>query len=160
MYCFHPGKTYDFQTLKAEIEVSSPDGKLVDLATFGDFDIYAASWFYFDEFTRGYGSWLLIGPPNRSQQLKLPYLPAVVIGLVPSVKINELSFTEVIQVSEYAPLKGYSAYVDFVSKNGIAGPYKFGNTWKEQLFAESGFTSGRTRAIEVPMLVEKLKIVH
>jgi len=159
MYSFDPGKTYDFRTLKAEIDVSSPDGKLVDLATFGDFDIYAASWFYFDEFTRGYGSWVMIGPPNRSQRLRLPTLPSEVITLVPSVKIKELSFTEVIQVSKYSDLKGYPAYVEFVKKNGIAGPYKFGNAWKEQMFTESGFTGGRTSANEAPMLVEKLKLV-
>jgi hypothetical protein len=160
LYSFHPNKTHDFQTLKAEIDVSSSDGKWVDLATFGDFDIYAASWFYFDEFTRGYGSWMMIGPPNRSQRLRLPDLPDEVIKLVPSVKTKELSFTGAIQVSEFAQLNGYSAYCKFVSKNGIAGPYKFGNPWKEQLFAGSGFTSGRISAMEVPMLVEKLKIVE
>lgn len=160
LYSFQPNKTHDFQTVKAEIDVFSSDGKSVELATFGDFDMYAASWFYFDEFTRGYGSWVMIGPPSRSQILKLPDLPVELTKLVPSVKTKELNFTGAIQVSEFEQLNGYSAYCKLVSKNGIAGPYKFGNPWKEQLFTESGFTSGRTSSMEVPMLVEKLKIVE
>ena len=145
---------------RSEIDVSSSDGKIVDLATFGGFDMYAASWFYFDELTLGYGSWMMIGPPNRSQRLKLPDLPDQLVSLVSSIKSKELSFTGAIQVSEFAQLDGYLDYRKFISKNGIAGPYKFGNAWKEQLFTESGFTGGRTSAMEMPMLVEKLRIVQ
>jgi hypothetical protein len=159
LYSFQPDKINDFRTVRAEIELSSSDNKIVDLATFGDFDMYAATWFYFDEYTRGYGSWMLIGPPNRSQRLRLPDLPAEIIQLVPSVKTEELSFTGAIQVSEFTRINGYSDYTKMVAHEGIAGPYKFGNAWKEQIFTETGFTGGRISAVEVPMLVEKLKIV-
>ena len=159
LYSFNPNKLYDFKTLKAEVDVASTDGKLVSLATYGDFDIYSVSWMYFDEFTRGFGLWSMIGPTARSQNLTLPNLPVEISNLVPVVKTNELMFTGAVQVSDYTALNGYASYVDFIRQYGIAGPYKFGNAWKEQLFTESGFTSGRTRSADVPMLVEQLKIV-
>jgi hypothetical protein len=159
LYSFNPTKLYDFKPLKAEVAVASTDGKLVSLATYGDFDIYSVSWMYFDEFTRGFGLWSMIGPTARSQNLQLPSLPAEISNLVPLVKTKELTFTGAVQVSDYAALNGYASYVDFITRYGIAGPYKFGNAWKEQLFTESGFTAGRTRFADAPMLVEQLKIV-
>jgi hypothetical protein len=160
MYSFQPDKMYDFKTLNAQIYVSTPDGRRLDLSTYGDFDMYMASWMFYSEQTGAYASWLFIGPPGRSQQLKLPTLPYEIVQNISLIKTNQLTFTGIIQVSDYAGINGYFDYRQYVSKFSIAGVYKFGFAWKEQLFTESGFTGGRTNKIEVPMLAEHLKIVQ
>jgi hypothetical protein len=160
LYSFQPDRMHDFKTLNAQIYVSSPDGQRVDLSTYGDFDMYMAAWMYFSEQTGAFGSWLMIGPPGRNQQLRLPILPNEILQQIPAVKINQLNYTGSIQVSDYGSIKGYFDYRQFVATHGIAGPYKFGNAWKEQLFTESGFTGGRISIPEPAMLVEHLKIVQ
>ncbi|MEQ1586406.1 MAG: Ig-like domain-containing protein [Cyclobacteriaceae bacterium] len=159
LYSFHPRNKFDFKTLNAQIYISTKDEQTVDLATFGEFDIYMSSWYYFNEQTNSSASWVMIGPSGRSQKLSVPDLPYEINERVPNIKANQLMYAGAIQVSDYAAINGYTEYLQFISGNGIDGPYKFGRAWKEQIFTESGHTPGRSRSREVPMLVEMLKIV-
>lgn len=160
MYSFQPRKMYDFKMLNAQIYVSLNDERTVELATFGEFDIYMSSWYYFDELKSSSASWVMIGPSGRSQQLSVPDLPMEISTRVPDIKAEQLAYSGAIQVSDYDAINGYSEYLKFISENGIDGPYKFGRAWKEQIFTESGYTSGRSSNRVVPMLAEKLKIIE
>lgn len=160
LYSFHPTNKYDFKTLNAQVYISTKDQQAVDLATFGEFDIYMSSWYYFNEQTNSSASWVMIGPSGRSQKLSVPDLPYEINDRVPNIKPNQLMYAGAIQVSDYAAINGYTEYLQFISGNGIDGPYKFGRAWKEQIFTESGHTSGRSPNRQVPMLAELLKIVE
>lgn len=159
MYSFDPKKLYDFKMLNAQIYVSTKDERIVDIATFGDFDIYMLSWYYYNEPTNSSASWVLIGPSGRSQKIALPQVPVEITQRVPNIRTNELEFTGVTQVSEYGVTKGYADYLNYISIHGIAGPYQFGLSWKEQLFTESGITAGRDSRKEPRMLSELLNRV-
>jgi hypothetical protein len=160
LYSFKPNKLYDFKPLKAEINVSTDDNKVIDLSTFGEFDIYLTTWMYFNEKLDAYASWQMIGPSGRNQKLELPVLPREIVTSVSNIKFDQLLYAGVVQLSDYEGINNYSEYLNFVSIHGLAGPYQFGRAWKEELFTQSGFTSGRVQHVEVPMLAEQLKIVE
>lgn len=160
MYAFDPKKLFDFKTLNAQVYVSSKDERVVELATYGDFDIYMISWYFYQEATNSSASWVLIGPSGKSQIIRLPDVPQEISSLVPYIKTRELQFTGVTQVSEFGIAASYDQYLTYVSQHGIAGPYKLGLTWKEQLFTKSGRTAGRLGQSEPKMLVEMLKRVN
>lgn len=159
LYSFHPRKLYDIALLNAEVKIDSPDGKSVDVATFGEFDVYATSWAFYDDVTKAGAAWIMIGPSGKSERLALPRLPDAIKRLVYQIKYDELYSSRTIQVSDYET-KSYEEYLALVAREGISGPYRFGRPWKEQLFTESGFTSGRAKSKNDQMLVEMLKVTQ
>lgn len=158
LYSFHPTKHFDIQTINAQVDMSSADGKVVNLATYGQFDVYATSWLYFDEETEASASWMIIGASGKSEVLRLPEVPDELVQLLSLIKFRSLEHVGMVQVSDYETTS-YAEYLQLISHKGISAPYEFGRMWKEQQFTQSGFTGGRAQGKGAPMLVEALGIV-
>jgi hypothetical protein len=159
LYSFHPRKMYDITLLDAEVKIDSPDGKVVDLATFGDFDVYTTAWSFYNDVTQAGASWIMIGPSGKSERLSLPRVPDAIKQLTYLIKYDQMIGSGSVQVSDYES-KNYEEYLALIAKEGISGPYRFGRIWKEQLFTESGYTNGRTKATNDKTLAEILKVVQ
>lgn len=153
---FQMGKKSELLPLTVEVDFKSSASLTATIATFGEIDAFAATWAYFNEKSNASAYWTMIGPPGRSQVIKLPELPMQVRMAAQDVSIDELQFSNTLEVTDYGIAKDYPTYLRYISKNSLSGPYAFGESWKEQLFIKSGNTHGRTNGQSVQSLSERL----
>ena len=72
---FQLGKKSDLLPFNVEVSFKRTASLTATVSTFGDIDMFAASWSYFNEKSNTSAYWAMFGPPGRSQIIKLPELP-------------------------------------------------------------------------------------
>ncbi len=152
---YQTAKKSDIIPLKAEVIFKSSGSLSAEVATFGDIDIYNSTWAYVNEKAGISSYWAMIGPPNKSQTIKLPELPLEVRVAAKNVSIADLQFSNTLEVSNFAIADNYQAYIKYISKNSLSSPYAFGKSWKEQVFTKSGSTNGRVADSKIPSLSDQ-----
>ncbi len=154
---FQFNKKSDLLPMNAEVNFKGLPGLSASVSTFGDIDIYTAAWAYFNEKSNSAAYWAMVGPTGRSQTIRLPDVPREVILAASNVNFNELQFSNTLEVSNFEIATDYSSYTNYISKKSLAGPYAFGNSWKEQVFTKSGSTHGKTNQQSFQSLSERLQ---
>jgi hypothetical protein len=155
---FQLGKKSDLATIKAEVNFKSTSPLTATISTYGDFDMYAATWAYVNEKQNISEYWLIAGPPGRSQNVRLPDLPTEIKMAASRINILDLQFSNILQISKFGISTNYASYIDYISKNGLAAPYAFGKSWKEQVFTKSGNTNGRVNEQPFQSLSERTSV--
>jgi hypothetical protein len=152
---YQTAKKSDITQLKAEVVFKSSGSLTASVGTFGSIDIYNASWAYINEKTGTSAYWAMVGPPNKSQTIKLPELPPAVRDAAKNVSISDLQFSNTLEVSKFGIATDYQSYIKYISTNSLSSPYAFGNSWKEQVFTKSGSTNGRLENAETRSLSDQ-----
>ena len=141
---FQLGKKSDLLPFNVEVSFKRTASLTATVSTFGDIDMFAASWSYFNEKSNTSAYWAMFGPPGRSQIIKLPELPGEIKIAALNVNMSELEFSNTLEVTNFDIAADYPSYLKYVSQHSFAGPYAFGKSWKEQIFSKSGSTRGKT----------------